>query len=211
MNDTTLTEETGTPTGDQESLPVAPETEAEVAAEQTETEPQPDPDLEWAKTHGIDPDDPEALKKALKIARDNQRETRADMQAQKNLQKELIPEEKPAYQEADPQVAFLNRRVTEMQFYQDNPEAKGREDDIIAVAKDYPELGQAYNLQALWEIAKGRAADAAVKAAEKKGSVQARQEIAKASVAGTPKGNASETRSEELTEDEARLERFKNW
>lgn len=188
---------------------------AEAQETQTQTDPQGesesapvvDEDLEWLKAKGIDPSDPQFTSKVAKSYREAERAMHETKQeAAKSLQDGL---EQGEYQQ-DPEVTQLKRDVAEMRFYRTNPEAEGREDDIIAAGKDYPELAAAFNLSALWEIAQGRSAGQALKGAKREGREEAKQEIAKASTAGTPSGNASVKKAEKSQDDE-RLERFSNW
>jgi hypothetical protein len=220
LSETTTTDEQVDTSADQTTESQAEQT-TEATAEATQTQDQTDPqgtdesatvadqNVEWLKNKGIDPSDPQALSKAAAMYREAERAMHESNQNRKNLQTELGEDDEQTL--IDPNVAAFGRQVTELRFYQDHPEAKGREDEIIAVAKDYPELGKAYNLQALWEIVQGRSASAAIKAAEKKGSEQTRQDIARASIAGAPRGSASATKIADKTEDEARRERFSNW
>ena len=208
MNETTTTEDQPFTNGegileDETSEPEqveATESAAGEPTEDTQTDPQgtdesvdvpadTDENLEWLKSKGISPDDPDFNSKVAAAYRNAEKQMHtATEKAKQSLQKGI----EPAPDEyTDPGVFEMQLDLAELRFYSEHPEAKGHEADLIAVSKDYPELGQAFNLKAMWEIAQARNAKSAIKEAETRGRQAAKAELARTSTATTPKGNAS--------------------
>jgi hypothetical protein len=191
---------------DEETTPVVADEQSSVpatpsAAESTgETQPTPqgadesvavtetDDDVEWLKKKGVDPTDPEALKKAAKIARDNQREFHQSRQTQ--LKDQAVANAQDEY--IDPvmiQLQQMQVRMNVSDFYASHPEAKELDGELAEVVKARPYLAQ--DLDAAYALVKAGKTDAEIKAAEARGRERAKAELAKSSTAGTPTSNAS--------------------
>ncbi len=215
MDETTTTVDVEDVQGEQ-SQPETPQETAEGSTGDAQTDPQGtdesvvsetdqsgDLSLDWlARSKGVDVNDPKAVAEAWRKA--EQEFHRGRQESKQSLQDAVTPADTDASEQ-------MRRELTEMRFYMDNPEAKGREAELIAVAEDYPELGGSFNLNALWEIAKSRSAKADLEAARKEGREAAKTEIARASSATAPKGNASVPPSASRTDEQKRLETFSNW
>lgn len=192
---------------------------AEAQDTQTQTDPQgTDASAEatagadkynWLKNKGIDPADPEALDKVEQKWREAEQgfhQTRQEAKSQ--LQDEAVAAAEAA--QDDPVLArmqVLETRVAVNDFFTSHPDAKELDGDMAEIVKAKPYLSS--DLEAVYALARMGKRDSELKEAEKRGSAQTRQEIAKASTAGAPRGNASTTRDK--TDDEARLERFSKW
>jgi len=181
--------------------------------------------LDWlTKKANIDPGDPDALQKVAEVWHKADEGFHQSRQDRRTLQQQLDEggQGDEDDQGVDPEIAAFKREMAEDRFYRRNRDAEGHEDKLFAAAKQYPSLARQYSqarttadaieaLEALWAISKGQGVDDAVNAAKKDGRKQAAQDIAKASLAGAPKGNATASANGDRSEDEERLERFSKW
>jgi hypothetical protein len=229
MADTTTPEVVEQPTGEETQTPEAPQQTADEQTSETKpdsqgsespSDPELDKKIEWAKNKGIPTEDlsPAAIK-AIEVAMNGEKDFHQSRQ-NKSLSEELTTDTK-ADDGIDPEVASFRKERAEARFYKTHPDAEGHELELQAVVKDYPYLRDLFAagisaelstqaLNAMWEIHKGRSTETEIKAAEARGREQAKQEIAQASVAGTRKGNATTSGSDEKTPEEERLARFSN-
>jgi hypothetical protein len=185
----------------------ATETEAEATTEETHTDPtgveesaeakaEVDRKHDWLKNKGLDPSDPDVLDKVEQKWREAEQGFHQDRQKAKQSIKDAVEQDETAQAITDqigedPRIVQLERNQKELTFFMNHPEAKDRQDDIIAVAKKYPKLAADFDLDTLYAISKSEKLDDAVKEAEAKGRQAAKAEIAKSSVAATPAGMAS--------------------
>lgn len=219
MSETTTTADAEVQTAEQSQAEVTAEKTAEATDTQTQTDPKgPDESAEaiagadkydWLKNKGIDPADPEALDKVEQKWREAEQ---GFHQARQDAKGQLREEASTAAEAAqdDPVLArmeVLETRVAVTDFFTAHPEAKELDGDMAEIVKAKPYL--AGDLEAVYALAQVGKHEADVKAAETRGREQAKAEIAKASTAGAPHGNAK-TQTDK-TAEEARLERFSNW
>lgn len=215
LDDTTTTVETEESTAG--ATPQA-ESTTENAAEGQETQTQTDPqkgaaestddNVDWLKNKGIDPSDPEALSKAAAMYRNAEKQMHEATQGAADKLRDAATEATTTGDEVTDRVSRLETELQVTRFYQKHPDAEQLDTELAELVQKKPWLAQ--DLEDAYTIVKAGKSDAALKAAEAKGREQAKQEIAKASTAGTPTGNASSPKSEK-TAEEARLERFSNW
>lgn len=209
MDDETTTVQTEDKPAEQSQAETTPEKTAETQETQTQPDQSADENIEWLKNKGLDPSDPEALSKAAAMYRSAEKQMHEATQGAADKLRDAATE---ASSTGDEVVDRVNRLETELQvtrFYQKHPEAEQVDAELAELVEKKPWLAR--DLEDAYTIVKAGKTDEALKAAEKKGRDEAKQEIAKASTAGTPSGNAATRTSSEKTKDEERLERFSNW
>lgn len=152
-----------------------------------------DDQRKWLENKGVDPEDPAAVVAAWHRAEQEFHKDRQDAKPKQTISESVGEDETvQAMQEAsgaDPEVEQLKRDVKEERFFRQNPEAVDHEDDIIAVGKRFPKLAAEFDLQTLWAIAKSERMDSELNKAKQEGRDEAKQTIAKQSVASVPNGN----------------------
>lgn len=186
--------------------------EAQETQTQAEQQESTDDKAEWLRNKGIDPSDPDAIHKAAEAWRKAEQEFHKSRQQKGELQNEA---ETAARDLAGEDAVLARMNVLEMRqtvrdFF-DNPNYPGAselEPQMAEIVRARPYLAQ--DLEAVYALAKQSKHEADVEAAKEAGRQEAKAQIAKASVAGTPRGNAS-VRTGDKSVDEERLERFSNW
>lgn len=167
------------------------------AAEATPVDEE-DENAKWLRNRGIDPKDPDAIKKAAEYARETERkfhQSRQEEAASRRSVQDAIAEDESIQEHMpdndDSRVARLERNLAEERFYRTHPEAVGHEDEIIATAKKYPKLAADFDLGALWDLTQAQNTAQLVAEAEERGRKQAAEEQQRKSTARVPSGNAS--------------------
>lgn len=207
---TTTTEPVEESTAEQSQAEETTEEVAEDQETQDETEPEAaDENIEWLiENKGLDPSDPEVLSKTAEMYRNAEKLMHQATKGASNQLKDAAVEAGNTGNEVMDRVQRLETELQVTKFYQKHPDAEALDSDLGALIESKPWL--ANDLEDAYTIIKSKQSQEAIKAAESKGRQQAKQEIARASTAGSPKGNASVPKADK-TEDEARLERFSNW
>lgn len=189
------------PTTTTDNLDNQPGAEAQPAeaqaqpAEATTTETHPDQQsgettdesLEWLRNKGIDPNDPDALKKAAVMSRKAEQEFHKNRQESKVLEKQVISG-------VDTGNEFLDKlHVIEAQqqilAFKMNPKYRDFGDYEQEMTKISQDEG-IYNLEALYHMAKGRNIDLS-ETYEAKGREAAKAALARSSAAKSPSSNAN--------------------
>lgn len=163
-----------------------------------------DDDAAWLRNKGIDPSDPDAIKKAAKLARDTEREFHASRQDKSKPNKSIQQgvsenQDVKALDEArgaDPRLEMIERTQAEILFFQRHAEIAAAERasveaEILAVAERYPRLASDFDLDTMYAIAKSERISTVERAAETRGRKAKAEEIERSSSAAIPDGNAS--------------------
>lgn len=161
-----------------------------------------DEDEEWLRNKGVDPNDPAAVKKAVKLARDAEREFHKARQSKpsESIEATVAKDENvQALDEAngmDPSSVKLQRDVAELRFFGDHPEITREVKDqvqaeIVAAAKKFPKLAADFDLETLYAIAKSERVNDVEKTAEARGRKAKAEEIERSSGAAIPDGSAT--------------------
>lgn len=193
-----------------------PESPAEAQETQTQSDQQivasdePDPGEWLRKKANIDPNDPDVLHKVAEAWKKADQDFHKSRQDKGQLQSEAESAIKGLATEDEVIVRMnvLETRQSVRDFYDTNPGARELDAEMGEIVKAKPYLAQ--DLEAVYALAKSAKHDSDLEAAKESGRKEAKAQIAKASVAGTPRGNASSSRSDKSPEEE-RLERFSNW
>lgn len=221
MDETTLTEESAVDTSAAEALLADMQTDtAEVSTDETQTDlttgadetvdaeaktkATTDEDATWLKSVGVDPEDPEAVVKLAKIARDNQRAARASGESTK-----LRDSAKAATETGNELVDEVQQLKinSEIRDFNDSLRDEGmKKADILAINDEMAELLEAKphlakDLNDAYAIVKSRRLEAQLSVAKSEGRKQAKTDLAKKSVAAGPTGNASEAVDTKAEED----------
>lgn len=159
-----------------------------------------DADLAWLKNKGVDIDDPKAVAAAWRKAEQEFHKTRQESKASQSIQQQVAEDDTVQQLDQavglDPEVVQLKRDVAEMRFFNAHPEitAENREQatsDIVEMAKKYPLLASAFDLETLWAIAKSQKVATVEQTAEARGRKAAKEDLSKSSGAVIPAGDAS--------------------
>jgi hypothetical protein len=171
-----------------------PEAVQEPSPEAKPEEPSSDDTSEWLKKKGIDVNDPEAITKLAKSAREAERAMHAKAQKASELEK-TIESKADEYAEQtaletgqDPELLKRVQRVevqsTVRDFFAENPEAKESEQAMIAELQQRPYL--AGDLDALYKVVK--ASD--LESVKSQASKDTLTKLAQNQQAAVPTGNA---------------------
>lgn len=202
----TQVEETAGETPQVETTPEAP---AEAPVTQTQTDQQPD-HADWLRNKGIDPSDPDAVNKAAEAWRTAEQEFHKGRQTKSELgeQTEAATRDLAGDDPVLARMSVLENRQIVRDFYDTNPGAKDMDAEMAEIVKAKPYLAQ--DLDAVYALATKAKHDTELAQAREAGRNEAKAQIAKASIAGTPHGNASTSTGDKSAEEE-RLERFSKW
>ncbi len=192
------------PTGEDVAAPVDAKEEAPAPAEA----PTESAHAEWFRSKGVDPSDPHALDKVAEMYQNAERAMHEARREAKNLQQTAadVTGETEAPASTNEDVRYLQNRLTEMEFFQDNPEAREQRDAIAQKFQEYPELAYSFNLKAAYNLVKADRLDVQVKEAEARGREAAKADMARTSAATMPKGQAAGP--SEAPESDALLDAF---
>jgi hypothetical protein len=212
MSETTTTDSQVEPTAEQSQAETTPETAAEATTEETQPDPKgsdesasiADEHLEWLKSKGVDPSDPQAMSKVAEMYRNAEKQMHQASQEAK-AKSQLGDASKEAA--AGDDLQEIKNELTVIRFYQDHPEARDLDPQMAEIVSKKPWL--ANDLEDVLTLAKANKHADELKAAETKGRESVKAEIARSSSAQAPRGNAS-TRTEQSAEQK-RLEKFSNW
>lgn len=156
-----------------------------------EVEPSTDDNstVEWLKNKGVDPNSPEALEKVAEMARNAEKQMHTKAQKASELEKAI---DEGITQEAADQglsederldIVRIKTKLNVREFFENNPEARQYEQDMIATLSEKPHL--AGDLESLY-------ANAVVKSGSLKsqGKKEALESLAHKQTAAVPRGNA---------------------
>lgn len=156
-----------------------------------EVEPSTDDNstVEWLKNKGVDPNSPEALEKVAEMARNAEKQMHTKAQKASELEKAI---DTGITQEAVDQglsederldIVRIKTKLNVREFFENNPEARQYEQDMIATLSEKPHL--AGDLESLY-------ANAVVKSGSLKsqGKKEALESLAHKQTAAVPRGNA---------------------
>lgn len=174
--DESTTDSTAVDTGVTETQPVTTGDDSAVTTDESTTttastdEAASDDNLEWLKSKGVDPTDPEATAKIAKMYRDAEKAMHQSTQKASELQKALqpTPGEQPTAESlaADPVAALANEvqalKLTQSVtgFFSTNPDAKQYEAQMATIVTENPTVGALVkggylSVQNLYDMAKG--------------------------------------------------------
>lgn len=155
---------------------------------EAEPEAGTDEHIEWLKSKGIDPSDPQAMSKVASMYREAERAMHSARQEAKNHVSDASSEAA----NGDDFLALKNK-VTAMEFYQNHKGADKYDEQIAQVIRERPTYKSdgSIDIEAAYDMVRSQNLDAEIAAAEKRGREAAKAEIARSSTAATPKGNAS--------------------
>jgi hypothetical protein len=189
-------------TGVQETQPEVTETPAEAVTETTEQvqeetpqEPSEDDTSEWLKAKGIDPSDPDAIKKLAKSAREAEKAMHKKAQRASELEKSLqstsdeVAEDVAVQTGQDPELLKRVQRVevrdAVRDFWDSHPDARDIEQEMVKELQTRPHL--AGDLEALYLVVKSKNLDS-IKSQAKQETLQ---NLAQKQQASVPTGNAT--------------------
>lgn len=168
-------------------------TESDVKDDQQDsTEPSKDDNSEWLKSKGIDPSDPDAASKLAKMYREAERAMHAKSKKASELEKSM---ESQVQQEAELQGFDDNDRLklykmevkqAVRDFWDENPDAKQYEKQMIEVLQDNPHL--AGDLEALY--GKALLKGGVLESSKSAGGKEALDRLASKQKATAPTGSA---------------------
>lgn len=160
-----------------------------------------DADLSWLENKGVDVNDPKAVAAAWRKAEQEFHKSKQEAkQPTQNIQQQVTSDDTVQQLDQsrglDPKVVALERDVAEMRFFMSHPEitAEQRDQataDIVNTAKKHPLLATEFDLETLWAISKSQKVDTIAQTAETRGRQAKAEEIARASAAAIPDGDAS--------------------
>jgi hypothetical protein len=172
-----------------------PETTEEVA-EDNSNEAQENSDdseelIEWARSKGVDPEDPVAL---AKLARDTEKGFRQYSEKAKAEANELRNKVTSSEDFTDSEAVIQEARV--INFYNSNPDARNYDQKMGEIYARFQQSDPEFaghlvrHLDTLYAMAKAEDNSAEVINARNQGKVEATQAIKKAQTASAPKANA---------------------
>lgn len=147
---------------------------------------------EWAKSKGINPDDPDAI---LKLARDTEKGFRQYSQKAKKEANELKKQVSVSPDLTDSESVIQEARI--LNFYNSNPEARDYDQKMGEIYSRFQQTDPDFaghlvrHLDTLYAMAKAEDSTAQVQQARQEGKNEAIQATKKAQVASTPKVNAT--------------------
>lgn len=201
MEDTTTTvSQSPDASEDTSQLEQAIDTSAEVATDETQTAPtgsdsessdETDEDLTWLSNKGVDASNPKAVAEAWRKAEQEFHKTRQEAKSQLQEAASNSFEEDEYADPTAQRLQALETRIAVQDFYANNPDAREMDADMAKIVASKPYL--AGDLDAVYAIARAGKYEASLKEAENKGRSAAKADIARASGAAMPRGNASDS------------------
>ena len=163
------------------------------AEDNSEEVPTNQDDLkEWAKSKGIDPEDPQAI---LKLARDTEKGFRQYSEKAKAEANELKNKVTNGSEFSDSEAVIQEARV--INFYNSNPDASKYDKKMGEIYGRFQQSDPEFaghlvrHLDTLYAMAKAEDSQVEVQQARQQGKVEATQAIKKAQTASAPKANAT--------------------
>lgn len=182
------------------------------AEENSEEVPANQDDLkEWARSKGINPEDPQAI---LKLARDTEKGFHKYSEKTKSQNNELINKVSDSGEFTENEAVIQEARL--LNFYAKNPEAEQYD---LAMGEVYANFAQSdpefaahllRHPQTLLAMAKAENSNVQVQQARQEGKVEATQAIKKAQTASAPKANATSSAPTKTGWDEQRVQEVIN-
>jgi len=169
---------------EQPKAPVEPEGPPDPA------QPATDDNLEWLKSKGVDPSDPEAVRKVADMYRNAEKAMHQSTAKASELEKTLTTGLQQDAASADPdavtqlaaEVQGLKLAQTVNGFFAENPDAKAHEPRMTEIVNERPEIGQLVkagylSVSDLYQMARG--GDTSLEAAARQqGGKEALQQVA---------------------------------
>jgi hypothetical protein len=166
---------------------------------------------EWAKSKGIDPEDPQAI---LKLARDTEKGFRQYSEKAKAEANELKNKVTNSSEFSDSEAVIQEARV--INFYNSNPDASKYDKQMGEIYAKFQQSDPDFaghlvrHLDTLYAMAKAEDSSVQVQQARQEGKVEATQAIKKAQTASAPKANATSSAPAKKGWDEQRIQEVIN-
>jgi hypothetical protein len=179
-------------TQEPETTQVVEDNSDQTQVESTDGTPSNEDLKEWAKSKGINPDDPDAI---LKLARDTERGFRQYSEKAKAEANELKSKVTASEDFTDSEAVIQEARV--INFYNSKPEARNYDQKMGEIYARFQQSDPEFashlvrHLDTLYSMAKTEESNAEVMNARQQGKVEATEAIKKAQTASAPKVNAT--------------------